>query len=77
MDKSQIAEKLSGFNWRNGESVWKALHLPNFTNDFNVDVTWLGAYPWVFVILGWSTIIIELFYPLFSIVFHYIHHGFL
>lgn len=59
------AEKLSGFNWRNGESVWKALHLPNFTNDFNVDVTWLGAYPWVFVILGWSTIIIELFYPLF------------
>lgn len=58
-------EKLSGFNWRNGESVWKAVHLPNFTNDFELDFNWLSEYPWVFVALGWTTIIIELLYPLF------------
>ncbi len=58
-------DKLAGFNWRNGESVWKAVNLPNFTNDFNISLTSLGQYPIVFVIAGWMTIIIELCYPLF------------
>lgn len=58
-------EKLSGYNWRNGESIWKAIHLPNFDNDFEINVDWLGEYPIVFLFIGWLTIIIELFYPLF------------
>lgn len=58
-------EKLGGYNWRNGESIWKAVHLPGFPNDFNLSFNFLGTYPWVFVILGWCTIIIELFYPVF------------
>lgn len=59
------AEKLSGFNWRNGEAVWKAFHLPGFQNPFIDLVNYLGNYPAIFVIIGWVIIIIELFYPLF------------
>ncbi|WP_445724334.1 hypothetical protein, partial [Flavobacterium sp.] len=58
-------EKLSGYNWRNGESIWKAVHLPNFNNDFNINFDFLGKYPLFIVFIGWSTIVIELFYPLF------------
>ena len=38
-------EKIIGYNWRNGESIWKAVHLPNFGNDFAIDFNFLGAYP--------------------------------
>lgn len=58
-------EKLSGYNWRNGESIWKAVHLPNFNNDFNINFDFLGNYPLIIILIGWSTIIIELLYPLF------------
>lgn len=58
-------EKLSGYNWRNGESIWKAIHLPNFSNDFGLNLDFFGKYPYVLVIMGWGTIIIELMYPLF------------
>ncbi len=58
-------DKLLGFNWWNGESVWKAVNLPNFTNDFNISLSPLGNYPIVFVIAGWFTIIVEMCYPLF------------
>lgn len=58
-------EKLSGYNWRNGESVWKALHLPSFENPFIEQIDYLGKFSWIFVISGWAIIIIELLYPLF------------
>lgn len=58
-------EKISGYNWRNGEAVWKAIHLPNFTNDFNINIDFLGNYPFIFVFLSWYTIVVELFYPVF------------
>lgn len=58
-------EKLSGYNWRNGESVWKALHLPNFSNDFSLDFNYLGKFPEVILLIGWLTILIELLYPIF------------
>lgn len=58
-------EKIIGYNWRNGESIWKAVHLPNFSNDFNIDFNFLGAYPYAVIIIGWMTIIIELLYPVF------------
>lgn len=31
-------DKLLGYNWRNGESIWKAITLPYFNLDFNIDV---------------------------------------
>lgn len=58
-------EKLSGYNWRNGESIWKALHLPSFENPFIESINYLGQFPWIFVISGWIIIIIELLYPFF------------
>lgn len=58
-------EKLTGFNWRNGESIWKAIHLPNFSNDFNINIDFLGKFPIIFIIAGWATILVELLYPLF------------
>lgn len=58
-------EKISGYNWRNGESIWKSIHLPNFSNDFGINVNHFGNFPIVFVAIGWGTIIIELLYPVF------------
>ena len=58
-------EKIIGYNWRNGESIWKAVHLPNFSNDFNIDFNFLGEYSFFVVMIGWTTVIIELLYPLF------------
>jgi hypothetical protein len=55
-------DKLLGFNWWNGESVWKAIHLIESPRNINVD--YLAKTP-VFMIAGWATIIIELFYPVF------------
>lgn len=58
-------EKIIGYNWRNGESIWKAVHLPNFSNDFNIDFNFLGDYPFLVVCIGWAAVLIELCYPLF------------
>jgi len=59
------AEKLSGYNWRNGEAIWKAFHLPGFQNPFVNFINALGNFPAIFIFIGWLTILIELFYPLF------------
>lgn len=58
-------DKLLGFNWWNGESIWKAIHLPYANRDFNFDFSWMADHSYILVIIGWSTIIIEMFYPLF------------
>ena len=56
-------DKLTGYNWRNGEAVWKAIHLPYFNQDFQFNANIFASYPWVMVIIGWGTICIELLYP--------------
>ena len=56
-------DKILGFNWWNGESVWKAVHLPNLYSFIEI-----GNHiqnPIFYMILGWGVIIIELFYPIF------------
>lgn len=55
-------EKLLGYNWRNGESIWRMVHGYNATETINVD--FLFNTP-VFLILGWLTIIVEMLYPVF------------
>ena len=55
-------EKLLGINWRNGESIWKMVHSYQITNLINFDQ--LANTPF-FLIIGWGTIILEMFYPLF------------
>lgn len=57
--------KVLGFNWRNGEAIWKAINLPFANLDFQFDFTLISEYPILFIIIGWATITIELCYPLF------------
>lgn len=57
--------KILGFNWRNGESIWKAINLPYANLDFGFDFTFLIQIPILLVIIGWATIIVEICYPLF------------
>jgi len=56
-------DKLTGYNWRNGEAVWKAIHLPYFNQDFQFNANLFASYPWVMIMVGWATICIELLYP--------------
>jgi hypothetical protein len=58
-------DKLLGYNWRNGESIWKAIHLPYANRDFNFEFSWMADHSYILIILGWSTIIIEMLYPVF------------
>jgi hypothetical protein len=55
-------DKVLGYNWWNGESIWKAVHLlesPTLVN--------LNSLPkWVFVAVGWGTIVVEMLYPVFA-----------
>lgn len=57
--------KVLGFNWWNGESIWKAMHLPFANQDFDFDFSPLATYPVILILAGWATIITEMFYPLF------------
>lgn len=58
-------DKLLGFNWRNGEAIWKAINLPYANRDFFFDFTWLANHPLALIIIGWSTVFIEMLYPVF------------
>lgn len=56
-------DKIIGFNWWNGEAIWKASNLPNFTK--YIELKNITELPVFYITLGWFTILIELFYPLF------------
>jgi len=58
-------DKVLGFNWRNGESIWKAINLPYANLDFGFDFTFLVENPFLLITIGWATILIEMCYPLF------------
>ncbi|WP_163411512.1 hypothetical protein [Flavobacterium ajazii] len=58
-------DKLLGYNWRNGESIWKAIHLPYANRDFNFDFSWMADHSYLLIFIGWATIIIEMLYPVF------------
>lgn len=58
-------DKALGFNWWNGESVWKSLNLPSFTNFIHIPSFFDEKYSLLYLISGWVIIIIEIFYPIF------------
>lgn len=58
-------DKVLGFNWWNGESIWKAINLPFANNDFNFNFSFLAHHSIVLIIIGWATILIEILYPIF------------
>jgi len=57
--------KALGFNWWNGEAVWKSIHLPMANHYFRFDFSWLAENHLLLIFLGWSIIIIETLYPIF------------
>ncbi|WP_051289283.1 hypothetical protein [Chryseobacterium daeguense] len=58
-------DKILGFNWWNGEAVWKSLNLPNFTRFVHFPSFFDEKYSLVYLISGWVIIFTELFYPIF------------
>jgi|GEM_PF-270102 len=56
-------DKALGHTWRNGEALWKALHLPYFQSDFTPTIEKLAPYPWLFLLLGWGVLLSETLYP--------------
>jgi len=60
-------DKLLGYNWHNGESIWKTLTLPYSNLDFNISIEWLANYEWILIAIGWSVIILEMCYFLINI----------
>ncbi len=58
-------DKALGFNWWNGEAVWKALHLPYNQTELGSMFTALASWPFLFVVMGGAVILIELCYPVF------------
>jgi hypothetical protein len=60
-------DKMMGYNWRNGEAIWKAVNLPHANSDFQLNVSWLAAYPVMPLLLGWATMLVEISYPLIFI----------
>ncbi|WP_228411913.1 HTTM domain-containing protein [Chryseobacterium sp. KLBC 52] len=58
-------DKALGFNWWNGESIWKAIHLPYSNRDLTIDFSWLIEHSYILSLIGWTTIIIEMCYPFF------------
>lgn len=55
-------EKLIGPSWRNGEALWKAMHLPDMMGALRPDVSFLALFPLAVTAVGWAVIILELGY---------------
>ncbi|WP_267403940.1 MULTISPECIES: hypothetical protein [unclassified Chryseobacterium] len=58
-------DKILGFNWWNGESVWKSLNLPNFTHFIHLPSIFNENFKYFYIAGGWMIIIIEILYPVF------------
>jgi uncharacterized membrane protein YphA (DoxX/SURF4 family) len=58
-------DKSFGINWWNGESIWKAIHLPGFKSHMIDNYNIFVKYPVLPILFGIGTIAVEFFYPLF------------
>ncbi|KMQ62887.1 hypothetical protein ACM39_17360 [Chryseobacterium sp. FH2] len=58
-------DKILGFNWWNGESMWKSLNLPNFTHFIHLPSIFNENFRYFYIAGGWLIIIIEILYPIF------------
>lgn len=60
-------DKSLGFNWWNGESIWKVLNLPYVNLDFKINFDWLAEYPTLLMVMGWLVVALEIAYPLICV----------
>lgn len=54
--------KASGEQWWDGDSIWRAVMLPEYRQ---FDFSWLAQHPWVATVSGWLVIVVETGYPIF------------
>jgi hypothetical protein len=54
-------EKASGEQWWNGEVIWRAVNLPELAQ---FDMTWLANHPWLALMIGLGSLVLELGYIL-------------
>jgi hypothetical protein len=52
-------EKALGRPWWSGEAIWQAVTQPVFRT---FDLSWLARYPWIPMLAGWSTLVVEIGY---------------
>src|SRR5690606_39085514 len=57
-------DKAFGINWWNGESIWKALHLPGFKSYLIGGYDIFINYPFLPLFVGISTVLLEMLYPI-------------
>ena len=55
--------KLAGETWRDGEAVWKSIHQPFSGNLIPIPLSF-SSYDFIWMISGWSIIVIELMHPI-------------
>jgi hypothetical protein len=55
-------EKALGAQWQEGEALWKALMQPLYGQ---FDFAWMASVPLLTKLVTWSTLVIEIGYPLF------------
>ena len=54
--------KATGAQWWNGEAIWQAVSQPAFST---FDLSWLAGYPWIPMLAGWVTLVVEIGYAFF------------
>jgi len=52
-------DKAMGRQWWNGEAIWQAVSQPIFAT---FDLSWLASHPWIPVLAGWGTLVVEVGY---------------
>lgn len=55
-------DKLLGYNWRNGEAIWKTINLPSANTYISSNLEWLSVYQLIPILLGWSVVVLEMLY---------------
>jgi lysylphosphatidylglycerol synthetase-like protein (DUF2156 family) len=55
-------EKALGRQWWNGEAIWRAVTQPAFRT---FDLTWLSTHPFIPMLAGWATLLVEIGYVFF------------
>ena len=65
-------EKAMGTQWWDGEAIWQTLMQSQFAR---FDMHWIAQYPWLAKMICWSTLLIEIGYPLY--IWHFRKVGYL
>lgn len=55
--------KMFGHDWWNGEAIWRAVNMPEFSQ---MEMTWLTSVPIFAIVLGWGTLFVETAYPILA-----------